>query len=190
MLSEGKKEWSASKFDMSKTRRIFPHLNDGEGHFIALFHSLDETENTDIKKSKSKITDGEKLYREFEDKFLNVKLNGEILLFDENLYLKPEGIDIDKIKVVRAGLHLGICRKGRFEPSHALCLALEKNDFKNSIDFDCGSDILKKYLTGNTIQCDKNGWCAVTVNGYTIGWGKASGGVLKNHFPKYLRLKK
>ena len=192
MLSEGKKEWSASKFDMSKTRRIFPHLNDGEGHFIALFHSLDETENTDIKKSKSKITDGEKLYREFEDKFLNVKLNGEFLLFGENLYLKPEGIDIDidKIKVIRAGLHLGICRKGRFEPSHALCLALKKNDFKNSIDFDCGSDILKKYLMGETIQCDKNGWCAVTVNGYTIGWGKASGGVLKNHFPKYLRLKK
>ena len=190
MLSEGKTEWSASDFDMSKTRRIFPHLNDGEGHFVALFHSLDEVDNREIKKSKQKVIDGEKLYREFEDKFLTTHLQGEFLLFGENLYLKPEGINIDKIKVIRAGLHLGICRKGRFEPSHALCLALKNTDFKNSIDFDCKSDTLKKYLMGDTIPCDKNGWCTVTVNGYPIGWGKASGGILKNHFPKYLRLKR
>ena len=131
----------------------------------------------------------EKLYREFENKFLNVKLTGEFILFGENLYLVPDGVDIEKIKVLRAGLHLGICRKNRFEPSHALCLALEQGDFKNSIDFECDSAVLKKYLMGETIECDKNGWCAVTVNGYPIGWGKASGGVMKNHFPKYMRLR-
>ena len=43
---------------------------------------------------------------------------------------------------------------------------------------------------GNTVECDKKGWSAVTVNGYPIGWGKASNGILKNHFPKYLRLKR
>ena len=42
---------------------------------------------------------------------------------------------------------------------------------------------------GNTVECDKKGWCAVTVNGYPIGWGKASNGILKIIFPKYLRLK-
>lgn len=189
ILSEGKKEWSESDFDMTKTRRIFPHRQKGEGHFVALFHSLD-SEKEEEKKSNSKKCDGEKLYREFENKFLNVKLNGEFCLFGENLYLKPENIDIDKIKVIRAGLNLGICRKGRFEPSHALCLALCKNDFKNTVDFPCDSDALKKYLMGETIPFDKNGWCAVTVNSYPIGWGKASGGVLKNHFPKYLRLKR
>ena len=61
---------------------------------------------------------------------------------------------------------------------------------KNSIDFSCDSEILKKYLMGETIEYDKKGWCAVTVNGYPIGWGKASNGILKNHFPKYMRLKK
>lgn len=189
MLSEGKTEWSKSDFDMSKTRRIFPHKQKGEGHFVALFHSLDNYE-TETKKLASKKCDSEKLYREFEDKFLNTKLSGEFLLFGENLYLKPESIDIDKIKAIRAGQQLGICRKGRFEPSHALCLALQKEDFKNSVDFDCDSEILKKYLMGETIPCDKNGWCAVTVNGYPVGWGKASDGILKNHFPKYLRLKR
>lgn len=188
MLFEGKTEWSDSDFDMSKTRRIFPHKNKGEGHFIALFKNLGEKNTRPIIKSAKKC-DGEKLYREFEDKFLNVKLRGDFCLFGENLYLKPENIDIDKIKVIRAGLHLGICRKGRFEPSHALCLALRQCDFKNSVCYGCGSETLKKYLRGETVDCDKNGWCAVTADGYPIGWGKASGGVLKNHFPKYLRLK-
>ena len=190
MLSQGQKEWSLSDYNMTKTRRIFPHKNKGEGHFVALFHSLDSEDFVEKKKTQKTVCDGEKLYREFEKEFLNTTLDGEFCLFGENLYLKPKNISIDKIKVIRAGLHLGICRKNRFEPSHALCLALKKEDFKNSVDFSCDSEILKKYLMGETIECDKKGWCAVTVNGYPIGWGKASNGILKNHFPKYMRLKK
>jgi NOL1/NOP2/sun family putative RNA methylase len=190
MLSCGKTEWSGSDYDMSFSRRIFPHTNKGEGHFVALFRSLDDDYSEKPKKQSSKPLDCEKLYRQFENDFLNTRLDGELCLFGENLYMKPHGIDIDKIKVVRPGLHLGVCRKNRFEPSHALCLALKKDDFKNSIDFPCDSEALKKYLMGETIECDKKGWCAVTVDGFPIGWGKASNGILKNHFPKYMRLKK
>lgn len=190
MLTKGEQKWSASDYDMSDTRRIFPHKNKGEGHFVALFHNLDNTDDYTPKKIQQKKCDEEKLYRQFEREFLNIKLEGEFCLFGENLYLKPKNIDIDKIKTVRAGLHLGICRKNRFEPSHALCLALTRDDFKNSIDFECDSPVLKKFLMGETIECDKKGWCCVTVNGFPIGWGKASNGILKNHFPKYLRLKK
>lgn len=191
MLSQGRTEWSESEFDMTYTRRIFPHKNDGEGHFVALFHSLDEEGGERQRAAlKSGKCDGEKLYREFEEKFLNTRLDGEFCLFGEQLYLKPATIDIDKIKVVRAGLPLGICRKGRFEPSWALCIALTKDDIKNTLDFDADSEKLRAYMMGQTLSCDKNGWCAVTVDGFPLGWGKASGGVLKNHFPKYLRLKK
>ena len=189
MLSKGRGEWSNSDYDMSKTRRIFPHKNNGEGHFVALFHSLDNYESEVNKPKKTSMTDAEKVYRQFEKEFLNTELDGEFCLFGEQLYLKPKCIDVDKIKVVRNGLNLGIYRKNRFEPSYALCLALKKEDFKNTVDFECDSEELKKYLMGNTVECDKKGWCAVTVNGYPIGWGKASNGILKNHFPKYLRLK-
>lgn len=190
MLSHGETEWSDSEFDMDNTRRIFPHKNKGEGHFIALFHSLDEKTPREIKIKKTVKSDSEKLYREFEKEFLNVTLNDEFCLFGEQLYLKPKNIDIDKIKTVRAGIPLGVCRKGRFEPSWALCLALTKDDIKNTLDFRADSEKLKSYMLGQTLECDKKGWCAVTVDGYPLGWGKASGGVLKNHFPKYLRLKK
>lgn len=191
MLSPGKSEWSLSDYDMSKTRRVFPHKNKGEGHFTAVFRSLDDNSSQKTEKqSLTKKSDEEKLYREFEREYLNTALDGEICVFGENLYLKPKGIDIDKIKVLRAGLHLGTVRKNRFEPSHALCLALEKKDFKNCEDFACDSGQLKKYLMGETLPCSRTGWCAVTVNGYPLAWGKASGGILKNHFPKYLRLKR
>lgn len=188
MLTAGKNEWSKSCFDVSKSRRIFPHLQKGEGHFLALFRSLEEDGKTQTSCCK-KGADGT-LYRKFEHEFLNVNLRGELCLFGENLYLLPSGIEIDKIKVLRAGLHLGIYRKGRFEPSHALCLALKKEDFKNPLDFAPDSDELKKYLMGDTLPCQNDGWRAVCVNGFPIGWGKASGGILKNHFPKYMRLKK
>ena len=47
-----------------------------------------------------------------------------------------------------------------------------------------------KYLTGECIECNKKGWTAVCVDGFPLGWGKASGGILKNHYPKQLRLLK
>ena len=144
---------------------------------MALFHSLDNYESEVSKPKKTSMTDAEKVYRQFEKEFLNTELDGEFCLFGEQLYLKPKCIDVDK-------------SKNRFEPSYALCLALKKEDFKNTVDFECDSEELKKYLMGNTVECDKKGWCAVTVNGYPIGWGKASNGILKNHFPKYLRLKR
>lgn len=190
MVSEGVTEWSLSNYDMKNTRRIFPHRNDGEGHFVALFRSLDGVTDKSALKNNAAPCGGAKLYREFESEFLNVTLDGEFCLFGENLYLKPRGIDIDKIKTLRAGLHLGICRKNRFEPSRALALALSGKDIKNTLDFKISDGELKKYLSGETIECKKNGWCAVTVNGFPVGWGKASGGILKNRLPKYARVRR
>lgn len=198
MLSEGRTEWSGTDYDMSETRRIFPHKQKGEGHFAALFKKIAVDEGVVNKKKKNnknnKRTDTSMLdysvsqYRKFEKDTLKTTLDGEFVLFGDNLYLKPAGIDIDKIRVVRCGLHLGIVKKNRFEPSHALALALKNNEV-SSINLTLDDEDLYKYLHGEVFPCDKNGWCVVCVNGYTLGWGKASGGVLKNHYPKGLRLK-
>ena len=46
---------------------------------------------------------------------------------------------------------------------------------------------IQAYLAGNVIFSEKKGWCLVTVDGYSIGWGKGDGTQLINHYPKGLR---
>lgn len=173
-------KWIGSDKDFSGAKRIFPHKNKGEGHFLALFEKSGEK---CTKKSVERITEPDKSYREFEKEYLNIHLSGNFVSFAENLYLLPQGIDIDKVKVERAGLYLGQCKKGRFEPSHALALALGKDEIKNTYE----TATPEKYLKGETLISDIPGWCAVTYCGAILGWAKGSQGTLKNKFPKQLR---
>ena len=115
-------------------------------------------------------------------------MEGYIKAFVDRLYLLPYDINVDKIHILRYGLELGECKKNRFEPSHALALALTKEDFKNSISLDLESNDLKKYLQGDVFPSDAKGYCAVCVGDYPLGWGKASDGVVKNKLPKGLRI--
>ena len=62
-------------------------------------------------------------------------------------------------------------------------ILMEKDDFKRI----CEIESCEGFFRGETIPCNEKGWTAVTYCGYPIGWGKGSEGVLKNHFPKYLR---
>lgn len=179
-VSDAKGEYSKSKANLSGAKRIFPHKSRGEGHFAALFHkkSGDSREYTKICNC-----DKEKLFREFERECLNTRLEGAFVDFGDKLFLMPYNLDIDKIKTELPGLFLGLCKKGRFEPSHALCLALSPVDFKEILE----TDSPERFFKGETLPAKQKGWTAVLYNGFPIGWGKGSDGVLKNHFPKYLR---
>ncbi len=179
-MSDGEGKWAGSRYDLSGTKRIFPHKSKGEGHFFALFHKKDGVEKEYKKEYKCENAG---LWRDFEKENLNTTLQGEIIGFGDKLFLMPYNLDIDKIKTELAGLFLGVCKKGRFEPSHALCLALSKEDFKRVQE----TDAPQKFFRGETLESPQKGWTAVLYNGFPIGWGKASEGVLKNHFPKYLR---
>ena len=87
--------------------------------------------------------------------------------------------------MIRAGLELGEVKKDRFEPSHALALWLKTA--KTVENYSCDSAQMKAYLHGETVPSAKTGWCLVCADGYSIGWGKGDGKVLKNHYPKGLR---
>lgn len=175
--------------EIINTTRLYPHTSRGEGHFAVLICDKREKTNSDsINNSLKKQAKEVELFKEFESQYLNTNLNGEFILFGENLYLKPAGVNLDGIKVLRPGLHLGVCKKNRFEPSHALCKALKSSDFKNIINFTPQDDMLYKYLKGETIPGDVRGYCAVTCDFLPVGWCKGSDGILKNKFPKGLRI--
>lgn len=109
------------------------------------------------------------------------------IMFGDELYAIPEEISPGGLKVLRPGLHLGTLKKNRFEPSHALVLSLKKEDLNSTLDLKEDSKEVQAYLHGESLPYETCGWTAVTADGYPLGWGKASGGMLKNHYPKGLR---
>lgn len=175
--------------ELVKMTKLYPHTCKGEGHFAALLRDSrckNLVKNNSI--NSSKIKKEIDLFKKFEDEFLNTNLNGEFVLFGENIYLKPNGVNIDGIKVVRPGLHLGVCKKGRFEPSHALAKALRASDIKNTLNFSLNDNNLYKYLKGETLEGDFTGYGVITCDCLPVGWFKGSEGILKNKFPKGLRM--
>lgn len=163
--------------------RMWPHKLLGEGHFAAVLRKMEGEEE------KISTAAPEKLPKEWVAfaKELNIPLpRGKAISFGQNLYWVPEEMpDISRLKVMRPGLELGTVRKDRFEPAHALALWL--GDCKNTASFPAGSEEMRRYLHGDVVESSAKGWCLVQVDGYSIGWGKGDGRVLKNHYPKGLR---
>lgn len=109
--------------------------------------------------------------------------------FGDNLYLVAEGMpSLNGLKVLRPGLHLGELRKNRFEPSHALALALKPSQAVHRWNLDSDGQRILAYLNGEIFPADgEKGWYLICVDGFGIGWGKLAGGMMKNHYPRGLR---
>lgn len=179
--------------------RLWPHKVKGEGHFLSVLERMEEnTERMEDGLYRMEIGHSIKEYKElqefYEENGILKKeevdfLDGTYITFGEQLYLLPKGMpELRKLKVLRPGLHIATMKKGRIEPAHALSHILKANEIKNVVSFDRNSIEIRQYLNGQTlnVNCDK-GWTLVCVDGYGIGWGKVSNGILKNHYPKGLR---
>lgn len=163
--------------------RIWPHKLLGEGHFAAVLRKEGD-EDWDFTPVQSV-----KLPKEWENFANELKITlpaGKAIQFGQSLYWVPEGMpDFSRLKVMRPGLELGMVKKDRFEPAHALALWLKT--CANVQDFAPDSKEMADYIHGNVVPSAVRGWCLVTAGGYSIGWGKGDGRCLKNHYPKGLR---
>ena len=163
--------------------RMWPHKLLGEGHFAAVLRKTGENETEYPKNNGEKLP---KSWLEFA-KQLDIQLpEGQTVFFGESLYWASEQLPpLRGMKVLRPGLELGTVKKDRFEPAHALALWLK--NCANTEDFSPDSPQIAAYMHGDVIPSQKRGWCLVTVGGFSLGWGKSDGTVLKNHYPKGLR---
>lgn len=191
---------------IEKTIRLWPHKIHGEGHYLAVLRRmpLSDTDNFGKKvyasngvergiPEKSLFDSGKGCpeFFDFRKEELCKSWKGIYLKFGDQLYLAPEHMPAVKgLKVLRPGLHLGTLKKNRFEPSHALALALKSGETVHQADLSSEGREIRGYLSGETFAWEgEKGWYLVTVDGYSIGWGKLTGGVMKNHYPKGLRKK-
>ena len=195
-----------NRYHLERAFRIMPQNLEGEGHFMAVlkkdgpdgYEGYPCMKPAEYLKGRKK----EELLKEYRE-FLTDSLTGpeqylnreEYVLFGGQLYLLPPDMpDMEGLKILRPGLHMGTLKKKRFEPSHGLALALKKGDVKQWIELPSGSMEVIRYLKGETLSAGGllsegigKGWGLVLTDGFSLGWCKMAGGMIKNHYPKGLR---
>lgn len=193
-MEAGHPEWIDQPAEgIEETLRLWPHKLKGEGHYLAILKKNGVNEKKErlcrygYEKGLSEKDCPEWLT--FKKEALNCELSGVLLRFGEQVYLAPPYTPALKgLKVLRPGLHLGTLKKHRLEPAHALALALDSREAKQTLELPEGLKGAGDYLRGLTFPAqEKTGWYLLTADGYSLGWGKAAGGIMKNHYPKGLR---
>lgn len=111
-----------------------------------------------------------------------------LLVRPEGVYLLPEGISkLPSLRFLRTGLLLGELKRGRFEPSQALAMALKKEHFSPCVDLSMEDERVIRYLKGETLTLKSGerpveGWCLVCAGGFPLGWAKGNKTTLKNKY--------
>ncbi|MCM1126079.1 MAG: RsmB/NOP family class I SAM-dependent RNA methyltransferase [Lachnospiraceae bacterium] len=189
-MEPGRPEWvKGGGRELAKTVRLLPHKLKGEGHFMALLKKAGGEDGPAFGHTGEKGAAKQEyvLWTEFKENYLKKDFGGIYLKFGEQLYLAPgECPSLKGLKVLRAGLHLGTLKKNRFEPAHALALALKPQEAAKA--WEVNREQAEKYLKGETFPAEgEKGWYLICMEGYSLGFGKLSGGMMKNHYPKGLR---
>ncbi|MDY3920146.1 MAG: RsmB/NOP family class I SAM-dependent RNA methyltransferase [Candidatus Limivivens sp.] len=188
--------------------RIWPHKLPGEGHFLALLQKGEpsvlpehraeregagrgaETPRSRISRADQAILD--EFFRD-----VSMDLAPERLEIRRGqVYFIPEYLDgRGGLTFLRNGLYLGELKKDRFEPSQSFAMALRRGEYASSVNFSWTDERVFRYLKGETVSVDdipvgrSRGWQLVCVNGYPLGWGKLTGGLLKNKYLAGWRMK-
>jgi 16S rRNA C967 or C1407 C5-methylase (RsmB/RsmF family)/NOL1/NOP2/fmu family ribosome biogenesis protein len=187
------------EFKILKTERLWPHKVKGEGHFAAVllkegaetadYHTIPQA---GIEKGLSckDISGLEEFLCELIPDTAAACKALKFSKFGDNIYLIPDEMpSVKGLRVLRTGLHVATVRKNRFEPAHALALAVKPSDVRHVINLDTSNNTVAQYLNGQTFNADgEKGWYLICADGFSLGWGKLAGGIMKNHYPKGLRV--
>lgn len=179
-------------------RRIWP-CDGGEGHFMAKLQKAADVPAVELPRGKNGKGKGGKTprvdakalqaWQSFAKERFPTLAGQPIAVVGDGFLLGPPALlPAAKLHVLRAGVPAGRAAKGRFEPAHALFMAYGAQ-CTNCEELTLADPRTAAWLRGEEIEAQtaQNGWCAVLVDGFPLGGGKASGGRIKNHYPKALR---
>ena len=192
----------AEGIGMPECVRLFPHRIEGEGHFAALLRRAGSGERprrngrTAQSGASLKLPDEALAFLSC----LNLRrgdtegLPGQVEEKNGKLYCLPPDFQDMKgagkgIRFLRTGLLLGELKRGRFEPSQALAMALRKEEYPFTADFQAEDERVIRYLKGETVALREEeaswpdgSWVLVCTDGFPLGWAKKAGLNLKNKY--------
>ena len=191
-FAPGRPDWSpGGPPELTRTVRLWPHHLRGEGHFIAKLVRPEGpgTARGNPTRGRGLSTVSREVAGAWRG-FVAGALEGdpgEVTVAGERAYLVPDPeVAGAGVRLVRPGLLAGRARPGRFEPAHALAMAAGVVTARRVREVDDHEAMA--FVRGETLASGgAAGWALVSWNGWPLGWGRAAGGVLKNHYPKGLR---
>ncbi len=163
--------------------RIWPHQVRGEGHFIAL---LEREGKSNSFPSSIEV----ELSKELEEANALIQSWAE-LPFAANLLqghwaiYRPEALpDLSGLRVISRSVPMAERQGKHWKPAHALALISQP---RQMLPVDEAGAL--RFQQGHPLPAPDSlsGWAAPALSGWPLGWGKASQGILKNHYPKGLR---
>ena len=195
-FTPGRPDWSADGLpELARTVRLWPHHLRGEGHFIAKLARPGSGGRLPTGPlptgplpagpgaGRQAVVDA---WRGFAADALEEEPAG-VTVVGERAYLVPDPeVAGAGVRLVRPGLLAGRVRPGRFEPAHALAMAVGVATARRGRRLDDAE--AAAWVRGEALgHQGPDGWMVVGWNGWPLGWGRAAGGSLKNHYPKGLR---
>jgi 16S rRNA C967 or C1407 C5-methylase (RsmB/RsmF family)/NOL1/NOP2/fmu family ribosome biogenesis protein len=208
-FASGRPDWCpGGPPELARTVRLWPHRLRGEGHFVAKLGrpgeggegagargnpgsrgraprrgSVAEREGRGARLSTGAVLDA---WRGFAADALEEEPPAVAVVGERAYSLPDEELAAAGLRLIRPGLLLGRVRPGRFEPAHALAMAAGPGTARRARDL--ADHEAEAFIRGQTLDHGgPGGWTLVTWNGWPLGWGRAAGGTLKNHYPKGLR---
>lgn len=192
ITAPGMKEYAQGIENIEYARRFYPHISDGEGQFLAL---MKRDENASIKQRILYKDEAKPLSKQemaivgsfFKEALIQAP-RGRIMKVGENIVLISHDCPIPRHSVFMSGVMIGEIKGQNLFPHHQLFSAYaDLFKFRENLTKD--DPRVEKYLAGEEISASDGvkGWCAILFEGAPLGGGKASGGRIKNHYPKGLR---
>ena len=170
--------------------KIFPHRVKGDGQFAALLVKSGDAEYVSI--PSPALRRGKPVKADPAQEALSafVKQFGDILpeggrpvIWGEYLAYTPAGAPpTEGIKVISPGIMLAKLIGKRIEPEHQAAMCLD-----GLPEYELDTEKAPAFVRGEAVECSGSGWLVAKWRGMPLGWGKASGGMLKNHVPKGIR---
>lgn len=182
----GRSGYPYKDLDVKKVRRIFP-MDQGEGHFIAKMIKHGENKEERINELPNMKVD--KCVQKFLEDQLS-EIPAYFFVQNDKVYAKNTPfIKLKKSRMLRQGILCGEIIKGRFEPHHHFYMSAALDPYRKHV-VELNEEEVKIYLSGNVLNhpCDK-GFVALTYKGHVLGFGKSDGLMIKNKYPKGLRIK-
>ena len=179
--------------ETEKVRRIYP-VHGGEGQFMARLRKAGDEPAKDPGRGRlaaQKLPDAAEKF--LSQQFPQLADDGFALFGDKVVLLPKAPVFLPKgLRVLRVGTAAGELVQGRgkarFEPAHSLYMACGAQAAQR-FDLSPEDPRAASWLRGEELSAGgvEPGWVALTVSGFPLGMGKASGGRIKNHYPKGLR---